>query len=337
MTRIKKALIETYGDESHVRVVEGEIGEPGANEVQVRVEYSAVSGADINMRKGIYPMQKPGPITPGYCVVGRVEKNGTVSTKFQLGTRVACLTKYDGQAELVNLPERFLVEVPEGVDPKQAVGLVLDWVTAYQMVVRVAEVKPGQRVFVHGLSGAVGRALLALAKLEGAEVYGTASARNHAELRELGATPFSYSDKNWIAAMQAMGGVDAVFDPLGYSSFDESYSILRRGGILVGYGMNLPTLTGAKTQSPWPMMLGLLAKNLAFWRGKRTWFYGVTRTSKYYSTDLRTLLELLREGKITVPIKRVFKLDDIQEAHRAWAGSAGMGTIVIDVQGGAFA
>ncbi len=110
---------------------------------------------------------------------------------------------------MVNLPERFLIRVPEGADPKLAVALVLDWVTAYQMLHHAAHVKSGQRIFVHGLSGAVGQALLALGKIQEAQVFGTASPGKHEPLRQLGAVPFDYSNKNWISAMKELGGVDA--------------------------------------------------------------------------------------------------------------------------------
>ena len=195
MTSIRKALITEFGDESRIIVVDGEIAPPAVGEVQVAVEFSSLSGADINMRKGIYPFQRKAPLTPGYCVVGKVLHQGEGCRKFPVGTRVVCLSKYEGQAERINLPERFLVPVPQGVDPRQAVALVVDWTTAYQMVSHAAAVQPGQRVFIHGLSGAVGSALLACAKMAGAEVYGTASGRNHDALRLEGATPFVYSDK----------------------------------------------------------------------------------------------------------------------------------------------
>lgn len=140
---------------------------------------------------------------------------------------------YEGQSEIINLPEKYLVRVPEGVDGKAAVALILDWVTAYQMLHRAARVKAGQRIFVHALSGAVGGALLRLGQLQGTQVYGTASTKRHYELRKLGAIPFDYSNKEWIASMRELGGVDAVFDPLGFESFEESYLIVRKSGLLV--------------------------------------------------------------------------------------------------------
>ena len=333
VTRIKKVVITAYGDESVLAVVEAELADPAAGEVQVGVEYSVVCGSDVSMRRGTYPFQKKPPLGPGYSVVGRVVANGAGCSKFQAGDRVASLTKYDGQAERINLLEKYLVRVPEGVDGGEAVALVLDWVTAYEMLERSAKVKAGQKIFVHALGGGVGGALLRLGKMMGAEVYGTASAKRHEELRALGAVPFDYSNKEWIGAMQRMGGVDAVFDPMGYESFDESYSILKKGGVLVGYGANLPAWTKTPARPVVPMVLKLFARNLVFWSGKRTTFFGVRRDSKYFATDLEQLFAWLKEGKISVPIRARFGLDEIQEAHREYERGARMGSIVIEVAG----
>ena len=331
LSTMKRVVITEFGDESKLAIVEGDLPNPAAGEVQLSVEYSVVSGSDVNMRRGKYPFQKKAPFTPGYSVLGTVRLNGKGCSKFKAGDRVACLSKYEGQAELINLPERFLIRVPEGVNPKEAVVLVLDWVTAYEMLHRSATVKPGQKIFVHGVSGAVGGALLALGKAQGVQVFGTASPKRHEELRELGAIPFDYSNKSWIDAMRELGGVDAVFDPLGFKSFDESYAILKRGGTLVAYGMNLPTLTKTPTRAVLPVILRLFARNLLFWSGKRTIFFGLNRASKTFMPDLNILFDWLKSGKICVPIRATFELDDIKEAHREYASSARMGSIVIEI------
>jgi synaptic vesicle membrane protein VAT-1 len=330
-TTISKVLVPRYGDEGVLEVIEAKIASPQAGEVQVQVLHSVVAGSDVNMRRGTYPFQEKAPLTPGYSMVGTVLKNGAGCTKFAPGTIVACLTKYGAQAERMNLPEKFLVPVPEGVDLRQATALILDWMTAYEMLERSAKVARGQRIFVHGLSGSVGTALLHLAQLRGAEVFGTASASKHEELSASGAVVFDYKQKEWIGEMQRLGGADAVFDPLGYQSFDESYSILRKGGLLVGYGQNLPALMNTPRPSPYPMILRLLARNLVFWSGKRTTFFGLSRGSKDFAPDLALLFRWLAEGDIQVPIKAVFAMADVQEAHRAYARGSGLGSIVLDV------
>ena len=168
MARSKQIVITSYGDESKLAIVESDIRDPSAHEVQLRVEYTIVSGSDVNMRRGTYPLQRKPPLTPGYSVIGTVKVNGAGCSKFQAGDRVACLSKYDGQSEIINLPEKYLVPVPGGVDGRAAVALILDWVTAYEMLHRAARVRADQIIFVHALSGAVGGALLRLAQLEGA-------------------------------------------------------------------------------------------------------------------------------------------------------------------------
>lgn len=332
MSTMKKVVITEFGDESKLAIVNDDLPNPSRGEVQLAVEYSVVAGSDVNMRNGTYPLQRKAPLTPGYSVIGKVGLNGEGCSKFKMGDRVACLSKYDGQAELINLPEQFLVPVPQGVDLQAAVALILDWVTAYQMLHHAARVKSGQKIFVHGLSGAVGGALLSLGQIQGARVFGTASPGKHEELRQHGAVPFDYSTKNWISAMRELGGVDAVFDPLGYESFDESYAILNKGGILVGYGVNLPALTKTAKRPALPMMLKLFSRNLLFWSGKRTTFFSLTRKSKNFMADLERLFEWLKNGKISVPIKAIFGLDEIQQAHREYASSPRMGSIVIRIR-----
>jgi len=331
MSRMKKVVITAYGDESKLAIVDGDLPDPAAGDVQLTVEFTVVCGSDVAMRRGTYPFQKKPPLTPGYSVVGAVRANGNGCSKFKIGDRVACLSKYDGQAELINLPEKYLVRVPEGLDGGTAVALILDWVTAYEMLYHVARVKPAQKIFVHALSGALGGALMRLGQLQGAQVFGTASLKKHEELRRCGAVPFDYSNKGWIKAMRESGGVDAVFDPLGYESFDESYSILRKGGVLVGYGTNLPAWTNTPPRPVVPTVLALYLRNLMFWTGKRTAFFGVVRSAKYFAPDLEQLFAWAAEGRISVPIKATFRLDDIQEAHREYASSERMGSVILEV------
>jgi NADPH:quinone reductase-like Zn-dependent oxidoreductase len=328
---IRKVVITEFGDESKVQVLSAEIQDPEPNHVQVRVLYSGFAGADVNMRKGAYPLQKKAPLTPGYCLVGTVSQNGKGAKKFQTGDLVASLTMYDAESELVNLAEKYLVPVPKGLDLQQATALVLDWNTAYAMVKHSAHVKKNQRVFIHGVSGAVGFGLATLCKLEGAYVYGTASLRNHAELREHGVTPFVYTDKKWMDEMKKLGGADAVFDALGFESWDESYNILSSKGVLVGFGGNMDSLKGEKPRSVLFPTLKLFARGALVWRGKSTKFYYITKDDSDFVPDLKELFRLLGEGKITVPIRSVTNMEDIQDAHRTWGKLPGIGSMVIRV------
>jgi NADPH:quinone reductase-like Zn-dependent oxidoreductase len=327
----KRVVVRAHGGVENLVVVDAPVpGPPAGDDVEVRVLHSCVSGADVNIRRNTYYRRFTPPFTPGYSIVGRVERRGPAATRVREGDLVAALTVTGGQQTRVVLPERLLVDVPAGCDPRKAVCLVLDYVTADQMLRRKARVSPGQRVFVHGASGAVGRALTELAQLERLEVLGTASPRNADALASRGVTVFDYANHGWVGKVRALGGVDAVFDPLGFDSFARSYSILRRGGVLVGYGFNLGVREG-RAGSQNLSFVGLFARNAMFWTGRRTAFYGISREDPNFATDLSRLLGLLAAGTIDPAVKATFPLDRIAEAHTFWQSGSGSGSIVIDV------
>lgn len=331
MTSIRKVVITEFGDVDAVKVVGSSCPPPPPGHVQIATEYSGFNGGDINMRKGIYPDQDPAPLTPGYCLVGKVRSLGERCTAVQQDDTVAVLTKYNAEAELVNQPEKYCIKVPEGLDHQQVTALLCDWSTAYAMATHTAQVSKGQKVFIHGLSGAVGCGLMILCGLLGAEVYGTASERNHESVRAYGATPFTYTDKKWMDAMKDLGGAHAVFDPLGFESFDESYSILTPDGFLVAYGTNMDSLAGEAPRDPTEAVMKLMERNSGSPTGRRTTFFGLTRDSPTYADDVKALMEMLKKEEIKVPIKKVWAMDDVQTAHREWGGGSGIGSLLIKI------
>ena len=326
----KKIIIPRFGDSSVLELVTATIAPPAPHHIRVSIIYSGFSGTDINMRIGAYPFQRKPTFTPGYCFVRRVESKGPQCTStLQKGDLVTCLSIYDAEAEMTNVPEKYLIPVHEGVGRNEAVALVLDWNTAYGMVHRAANVSKGQKVFVHGMSAAIGNAITRLCLLRGAKVYGTASVRNHDLIRSTGATPFVYTDKEWMKVMRdELGGVDAVSDALGYESWDESYDIIARGGIVVGYGGNMYSLLSASGSesdatgapgSPVVCAMNLTLKGyLSFWTGKRTTFYYISTDDKEFINDVEALFELAKSGKVQVPIRKVWEgLESVKDAHEA--------------------
>ncbi|KAL9635940.1 MAG: hypothetical protein Q9204_002434 [Flavoplaca sp. TL-2023a] len=312
-TPSRKVVITALGDVSNLSIVKTTIPDPPRDHVQIRIFYSGFSGTDINMR----------------LVDIRFVKNGPSCSKHQIGDIVACLTVYDAQSEYANQPQRYLVPIPEGTDLQQATALV-DWSTAYSLAINTGKVSSGQKVFVHGISGAVGYACIILYQLQGAQVYGTYSEKNFARIEKLGAIPFIYTDKDWIESIKAFSGADLVFDPLGFESWDESYSILSPTGHLLGYGGNLATLNGQAERSVlWPT-IKLLGKNL-YWSGKKTTFFYITRDSKSFSSNLAKIFKIQRTGEIKVPIKAVFNMEDIKTAHESWSKSSGLGSFLVKV------
>jgi len=160
--RHTRIIVTHYGGPEELRVVEEECPEPQEGEVRVRVLAAGVSLPDVMMREGMHPETPRLPFTPGWDLVGVVDRLGDGVAGLEPGQSVAALPISGAYAEFVCLPQRELVPVPSGVDAAEAVSLVLNYVTAYQMLHRSAKVRPGQRVLIHGTAGGVGSALVQL-------------------------------------------------------------------------------------------------------------------------------------------------------------------------------
>src|SRR5574342_1090206 len=139
----KSVIITRKGPPSVLQVVEKQLRPPAAGEVRVRILYTGVGFTDLIMRYGNYRFAPPIPFVPGYEIVGIVEALGAEVTGITAGQRVAALTVHGGYAEYIYLPPHELVPVPDGLDAVEAVSLILNYVTAYQMLHRVAGVRSG--------------------------------------------------------------------------------------------------------------------------------------------------------------------------------------------------
>src|SRR5438067_723688 len=164
------------------------------------------------MREGIHPETPPLPFSSGCVLVGIVDRFGDGVSGLESGEIVAALPIIGAYAEFVCLPQRELVPVPCGLDAAEAVSLVLNYVTAYQMLHRSAHVRPGQRVLIHGAAGGVGSALLQLGRLAGLEMYGTCSSQGAPTVSDLGGIPIDYRQLDFVKEMHRLTseGVDVV-------------------------------------------------------------------------------------------------------------------------------
>src|SRR3954471_1278253 len=173
-----------------LKLVEQDKRDPGPGEVRVRVLCTGVGFTDVIMRTGNYPYAPKLPFTPGYEVVGEVDAVGSGVSGWKPGDRVAALIVHRGYAEYAYLDPADLVRVPDGLDPGEVVCLILNYVTAYQMLHRSANVRQGQSVVITGAAGGVGSALLELGRLAGlGKMYGVASGPKHAAVEALGGIP----------------------------------------------------------------------------------------------------------------------------------------------------
>src|SRR3954449_8158169 len=215
-----------------------ELPEVRPQQAVVRVEATGVSFAEQQMRRGKYFDQPPFPFVPGYDCVGTVVAVGGGVDPTLVGCRVAALTKVGGWAGAVVLDAADLVPGPDGVDPAAAETVVVNGITAWQMLHRKARVQAGGTILVHGANGGVGSPLVQRARHAGIGVLGTCSARNADAVRALGAEPLDYAAPDLPGRVRALapGGVDAVFDHLGGPGIVDSWRLLARGGTLVSYG-----------------------------------------------------------------------------------------------------
>ena len=175
-----------------LQVVELPVEAPGPGQVRVRVRAAGVGSTDLIMLPGSYRYAPKIPFVPGYEVAGVVDAIGAGVTGFEVGERVAALTVYGSFAELLIREAEHFLPIPEGVSDRDAAAVILNYVTAWQMIHRVAKVQPGRTALVTGAAGGVGTAALQLLRLAGVKTYGAASAPKHELLRSLGAVPIDH-------------------------------------------------------------------------------------------------------------------------------------------------
>jgi NADPH:quinone reductase-like Zn-dependent oxidoreductase len=312
----ERVLITRLGAPDVLRLVVEELPDPKPGEVRVKILATGVSFADILMRRGLYRPVPPLPYPPGYDIVGVVETPGS---SVRLGQMVAALTVTGGYSQYMNIAESELVIAPENLDPAETVCLVLNYITAWQLLHRAANVGKGSRVLVHAAAGGVGTAVLELCKIAGTEVYGTASKSKHATVSALGGIPIDYRSENFVDRARASGGVDLALDPIGGASWWRSYQALRPQGQLLVYGISSAIGPQGANQAAAVgsfLLLGLLKLIPG---GRSASFYAITSMKKqhpdWFREDLTALLSLLAARKIAPAIAERLPLSEASRAH----------------------
>ena len=339
-----RIIVTHYGGSDALWVVEEACPEPKDGEVRVRVLAAGVALPDIMAREGVHPETPRVPFTPGWDLVGVVDRLGAGVSGIEPGQIVAAMPIHGAYAEFVCLPQHELVPVPSGLDAAEAVSLVLNYITAYQMLHRSAKVKPGQRVLIHGAAGGVGSALLQLGCLAGLEMYGTCSARGAPAVSDLGGIPIDYQHQDFVKEIQrrTSEGVDVVFDPIGGSHIWHSRKALRPGGRVVAYG-NTTSLRGEGLTSGRPgrrhRLHGIPIYALYIAGGwllpgrKRVVPYSIQTLKRlkpaWFRQDLIALLDLLKQQKIKPLIAQRFPLAEARQAQELLGNGGVTGKIVL--------
>ncbi|MGD9147987.1 MAG: medium chain dehydrogenase/reductase family protein [Anaerolineae bacterium] len=331
----RRVVVTKHGGPEVLQVVVEDLPEPGAGEVRVKVLAAGISGYDLMDRRYSFPGGPALPYTPGQDIVGLVDRLGEGVSTLEPGQEVAGFTFGDagGYAEYLCRPASELVPVPPGLDPAEAVCVVVNYLTAHMVMHGTAQARSGERVLVHGAAGGTGSALLELGRLAGLEMYGTASQYNHELVSSLGATPIDYRTEDLIERIQALcGGVDAVLDPVGGARHVwRSYRALRKGGRYVGYGM-AATSKGGMRAIPLTMLMLALLKIIP--GGKQASMSSeIASFSKthdgWYRETLAELLDLLAAGKLKPVVAGRIPLLEAARAHELLERGGYAGKVVL--------
>jgi NADPH:quinone reductase len=306
--REKEIVIEEHPDPA-----------PGLGEVLVRVHAAGLNGADMMQRRGLYPAPPGFPQDiPGMEFAGEVAALGDAAERFSVGERVMGIVGGGAQAELLTVNERLLMPVPQSLDWVQAGGLPEVFTTAHDALCDQAQLRPGERLLVHGGAGGVGTAAIQLARAIGARV--TASVRNEqlrAQVAALGAeviAPEGFAEH---------GPFDVILELVGAPNMGENLQALATRGRITVIGVS----AGAKSE------LNLLAL-----MGKRARIFGSTLRAR--PAEEKALAARLLEHEVLplfdgsppslrVPIAETFPLAQAGAAYDSFAAGGKLGKIVL--------
>jgi NADPH:quinone reductase len=290
---------------------------PGAGEVLVRVRAAGLDGADMMQRRGLYPAPPGSPQDiPGLELAGEVQALGAGAQRFAAGDRVMAIVGGGGQAELAVVHERQLMPVPAALDWPEAGGVPEVFTTAHDAIFTQGELRPGERLLVHGGAGGVGTAAIQLAKAAGARVTATVRREElRAQVAALGAeaiAPEGFAEH---------GPFDVILELVGAPNLVDDMSALAAGGRICVIGVS----AGAKAE------LNLLAL-----MGKRARIHGSTLRARPLEEKAlaarrleREVLPLFEMGALSVPVAETFPLDDASAAYERFAAGGKLGKIVL--------
>lgn len=335
-----RAIVTTRnGDVDVMKVETRSDPAPGTGEVLIRVKAAGLNFADILARQGLYPDGPKKPCVMGYEVSGVVEAIGDGVDQSWLGNPVIAMTRFGGQAELVVAPLTQIFEKPERLSFEQGAAVPVNYLTAWALLVTMGGLQKDEALLIHNAGGGVGLAALDIAKHIGAKTYGTASAGKHEFLKQRGLDQaIDYRQHDWLAELKSLTnnrGVELVIDPLGGSSWKQSYRALRTTGRMGVFGMSTASASGirgklralkALMQTPKFHPLALMNRN----RG----VFGLNLGHMWDEGEkvagwTREIVRGIHEGWIQPHVDRAFPFDQVAEAHRYIEARQNIGKVVL--------
>jgi NADPH:quinone reductase-like Zn-dependent oxidoreductase len=341
---MRAVLITEHGGPEVLRVEERPDPPVGRGEVRIAVKAAGINFADTVARVGLYPDSPPVPCVIGYEVAGEIESVGDGVDGHKVGDRVLAGTRFNGYAELVTVPSDMAYALPKKLSFEQGAAFPVNYSTAQAALVTMGGLEQGDRVLIHAAAGGVGIAATQIAKLRGAEVFGTASASKHDAIREQGVDhAIDYRSHDFAAEVMRITdgeGVDLVLDALGPTSARKGYRILRQGGCLIVYGASeISTGEQRDLLAAGRAMLKSPFATLPWWKG-----IGVINENKgvfglnmlhWWDREgnldrvIDPLLPELQKDRLRPVVAEAFPFDRAADAHRFIAERRNVGKVVL--------
>ena len=313
--------------------------EPKKGEVRIRVQASGINFADILARMGLYPDAPKLPAVVGYEVAGIVDGVGEGVEVFKDGDRVVSMTRFGGYSDVVCAPRAAVRAIPESLDFDGAASIPVNYLTAWLMLVRLGNVRSGEKVLVHACAGGVGLAAVQICRHFGAEVIGTASVGKHQRLLDMGVSAcVDYRTQDFLKEVELLTdgrGVDIALDAVGGESFRKSYKSLADLGRLFVFGVSslapgikrswISALAGiSKMGSFKPLQLMSDNKGVFGVNVGHLWHRGDELTAM-----LGKILDLFADGKFKPVVDRSFTFSEAAAAHHYIQGRKNFGKVLL--------
>jgi NADPH2:quinone reductase len=340
---VKAAVVTSYGGPEVLHLQDVPDPSPGPGQIRVRVRAIGLNFADMFGRLGVYPGTPKPPFVPGMEFSGDVIDAGEGVTRFSQGDRVMGFSKLGSHAEQVVVNESKAICFPQTMTYEEAASFLVTNLSAYHGLVRLANLRRGEKLLVHAAAGGVGLATVQIAKHLGAEVFGTAgSPQKTALARSFGADHvFDYTRVNFeprIRVLTRKYGVDVVMDSVGGEVFKKSWQLLAPMGRYVLYGVSAVTGKGAisrlKAAGVFSLMRPIFPPSLM---SANKGIFGfnlglLTDKDSYFREAVTELLQWHTLGVMKTLIGKLFPFREIVEAHRFLQGRESVGKVVVRIE-----
>ncbi|WP_304307779.1 quinone oxidoreductase [Pseudacidovorax intermedius] len=315
MSQKSKAIrIDRQGGPEELKLVEVEVGEPGAGEIRVRHHAVGLNFIDVYQRNGLYPF--PMPLQLGMEAAGVVEAVGEGVTHLAVGDRVAYASQPPGAyCERRVMPARCVCRLPDAISFETGAAMMLKGLTAQYLLKKTlpAEgLQPGDFVLFHAAAGGVGLIACQWAKALGLQLIGTAGSDAKCELAlaQGAAHCINYSREDFAERVKQITGgkgVKVVYDSVGKDTFEGSLNSLRPFGLLASFGNGSGPVP--------PVNIGQLGAKGSLYITRPTLFTHIaTRESTQAMAD--DLFAVVQSGAVKIPVEQRYRLEDVQQAHR---------------------